>query len=143
MDEPYVVAPGCKLIAPPCTEVNSLTAIVNKKAAFRFYRRVINGSIFSQSKNQKKFRSSCARRSPRKPQAASAAGFYLAAQLALDVTEAAGSDSNLVACKTPSPKGVGIAIRYGTISRLPAKGASHISVSCCAARKVIRKWLGL
>ena len=49
------------------------------------------------------------------------------------VGDRAGSNSNLVAWSNPKPKGVGIDTRYGTISRLPANGASQISMSRCAA----------
>ena len=45
-----------------------------------------------------------------------------------------GINANFVASNMPIPIGVEIEARYGTRSRVPPRGASQISVSCCAAR---------
>jgi hypothetical protein len=42
--------------------------------------------------------------------------------------------TNFVASKMPTPMGVEMEARYGTRSRVLPRGASQISVSCCAAR---------
>ena len=49
---------------------------------------------------------------------------------------------NCVACSTPCPSGVGSEIRYGTISRVPAIGASHVSVWRISAMYLITGRLG-
>src|SRR5262249_20784953 len=45
--------------------------------------------------------------------------------------------TNSVASRTARPRGVGSDILYGTTTRVPAIGASQISMSCWAARYLI------
>ena len=48
-----------------------------------------------------------------------------------------GVDMNCVACRTPSPIGVGTVTRKGTITRVPAMGASQSSISRSCMRYLI------
>ena len=65
-----------------------------------------------------------------------AIGPLSAAQRAFMALEgsACGVNTKRVACRTPSPSGVGTEIRNGTIVRVPAIGASHISMPRSALR---------
>ena len=47
------------------------------------------------------------------------------------------TDTNFVASMTPVPIGVGITMRNGASTRVPAIGANQISISLCAARYLI------
>jgi hypothetical protein len=48
-----------------------------------------------------------------------------------------GVEMNCVACRTPSPIGVGTVTRKGTITRVPAMGASQSSISRSCMRYLI------
>ena len=48
-----------------------------------------------------------------------------------------GADTNWVACITPRPSGVGMLMRNGTTTRVPATGANQISMSRWAIRYLI------
>lgn len=45
-----------------------------------------------------------------------------------------GAITNCVACNTPSPLGVGIATRNGTMILVPASGTTATSMSRCSIR---------
>jgi hypothetical protein len=62
-------------------------------------------------------------------------------QGSLDAFCPEGISANFVASKMPTPIGVEIEALYGTKSRVPPRGASQISVSCCAARVSDKKML--
>lgn len=49
-------------------------------------------------------------------------------------SQVCGTRTKRVACKTPSPSGVGTEMRNGAISRVPTIGASQISMSRSALR---------
>jgi hypothetical protein len=60
-------------------------------------------------------------------QASQGGAFSQLALMALD-TSVCRVQTKRVACKMPTPIGVGTEIRNGTKSRVPARGASHISI---------------